>query len=302
MTAALLLSLSAGAFAAEPALSDLLDNVSDPSAFTNIPRPAQPEPSQGVSGQQRLPENNDEPGFQWPGRGKAIGDDYILVGDATTYLKISDAQSTDLADGTGKCKLSPKTKYPAAAVPGFDGEHMTVTLKDPLPGCALTKGYVFMEHVAASSAGGAWQLPRDERAFIDTLAYAEGTDTNYNYIFTHVTFKSYADHPLRVICSRGLCSNAAGRYQFLSRTWDPLAEDLGLKDFTPPSQDKAVMELIRRAGAYNAVSKSSNYESFKKALSKLNDIWASLPGSPYGQPPHSTAALWKHYKACLAKY
>ncbi len=302
LAAALLLPLSAGAFAAGPALNDLMDNASGIASFVDIPRPAQPEHYQGGALRQRLPENNDEPGFQWPIRGKGIEDDYILTGDATTFLKISPDQSADLADGTGKCGLSPNTKYLTTAAPGFEAGHMTVTLKDPLPGCALTKGYVFMEHVAASSAGGACQLPRNERAFLDTLAFAEGTDTKYNYIFTFATFKSYSDHPRQVLCAGRLCSDAAGRYQFLSDTWDPLADDLGLKDFTPPSQDKAVMELIRRAGAYKAVADSSNFESFKRALSKLNGIWASLPGSPYGQPTHSTAALWKQYKACLAKY
>ena len=41
-----------------------------------------------------------------------IEDDYILTGDATTFLKASDAQSDDLADGTGKCALSPPQKSP----------------------------------------------------------------------------------------------------------------------------------------------------------------------------------------------
>lgn len=302
IAAALLLSLSTGAFAATPALDDLVGNTADPAAFTSIPQPARPEPYQEVAQEQELPGNNDEPGFQWPGKGKSAEEDFILTGANATFLKISDAQSDGLADGTGKCALSANTKYPTSAMPGFEGEHMVVTLKEPLPGCSLAKGYVFMEHVAASSAGGACELPKNVRAFLDTLAYAEGTDLQYNFIFTHATFKSYADHPRKVMSSGKLHSNAAGRYQFLSKTWDALAADLGLKDFTPPNQDKAVVELIRRGGAYNSVANSSDHKSFQRALSKLSGIWASLPGSPYGQPTHSTAALWKQYKAFLAAY
>ncbi len=179
---------------------------------------------------------------------------------------------------------------------------MLVTLAEPLPGCQLPGGYVYMAHVSSSSAGGLWELPKTVRAFMDTLAYSEGTNERYNYIFTYITFNSYADHPRRVACQGTLCSTAAGRYQFLSRTWDPLAADLGLRDFTPPSQEKAGLELVRRAGAYNLALKSDKYANFSAAVGKLNTIWASLPGSPYGQPTHSMATLWKAYKAALAKY
>ncbi|OGR44581.1 MAG: hypothetical protein A2X35_00155 [Elusimicrobia bacterium GWA2_61_42] len=159
-----------------------------------------------------------------------------------------------------------------------------------------------MTDVSSSSAGGAWELPRTVRAFMDTLAFAEGTKARYNYIFTFVTFNSYADHPRKAICAGKLCSTAAGRYQFLSKTWDGLAPGLGLTEFTPPSQEKAALEIIRRAGAYNRVLKSNVYENFTSALAKLNTTWASLPGSPYGQPTHPTSELWKVYKAALAKY
>ena len=62
------------------------------------------------------------------------------------------------------------------------------------------------------------------------------------------------------------------------------------------------MELLRRDGAYNAVAGSSVYNNFTKAVNKLNNIWASLPGSQYGQPTHPMATLWSYYKTALAKY
>ena len=231
-----------------------------------------------------------------------VAGDYIQIGNSPTYLKVSDAQSENLQEGSGKCALSPKTKYSISGFPGFEGENIKVTLKDPLPGCSFTQGYVFMAHVDATSAGGASELPAAVRAFLDTLAFSEGTTDHYNYIFSFATFKSYADHPRKVKCIGRLCSNAAGRYQFLSDTWDPLASALGLKDFTPPSQDKAVIELIRRDGTYSYVAGSAAYKNFTKAVYRLNNIWASLPGSPYGQPTHSMASLWSYYKVALAKY
>lgn len=255
-----------------------------------------------VDTEQYLPPDNDEPGFEWPGEDKGPEDHFIYTGKEATYLKATTGQAETLAESLAKCALAPKTVYRTSVKPGFLGEHMVVELAAPLPGCQFNRGYVFMSHVSSSSAGGAWQLPRNVRAFLDTLAYAEGTDENYNYIFTHATFESYADHPRKRKCSGKLCSDAAGRYQFLSRTWDGLTGELGLTDFTPPSQEKAAVEIFRRAGAYTNVSKSNVYENFTAALGKLNGTWASLPGSPYGQPTHSTARLWLVYKAALRKY
>jgi muramidase (phage lysozyme) len=300
LTLAVLAAIAAP-LCAGSAFQDLLDNSG---GVSSVPAPEViPARADGSTDMvQFLPPDNDEQGFDWPGVNKGTEDNFIYIGKEPTYLKTSGAEAGGLPDGSGKCALAPNTLYKSAAKPGFDGEHMTVVLAAPLAGCQFSRGFVYMTHVSSSSAGGAWQLPRDVRAFLDTLAYAEGTGGNYNYIFTHATFSSYTDHPRTRKCSGKLCSNAAGRYQFLSKTWDGLAPGLGLTDFTPPSQEKAVVELIRRGGAYRNVSRSHVYENFTEALRKLNGIWASLPGSPYGQPTHSTASLWKFYKASLAKY
>jgi muramidase (phage lysozyme) len=297
-----LIAIAAPLCAENTAFQQLLDNSRGGAAAVPLPEIVPAHADGTVDMVQYLPPDNDEPGFAWPGRNKGLEDNFVYIGGEATFLKISDAQSEALAEGSGKCALSPKTLYKISARPGFKGEHMTVTLAEPLPGCQLASGYIYISHVSSSSAGGAWELPRNIRAFLDTLAYAEGTDDRYNYIFTHATFESYADHPRKRKCAGKLCSNASGRYQFLSDTWDGLAPGLGLTDFTPPSQDKAVVETIRRSGAFRNVSKASKYEEFTEALRKLNGVWASLPGSPYGQPTHTKAQLWKVYKAALAKY
>lgn len=272
----------------------------------SLPVPAAPQAAASsesfIELPQFLPENNYEPGFDWPVNKGAAGEEWLQTGKESALLKINDQQSEGLQFVTQKCVLAANTKYALTAKPAFEGEHIKVSLKEPLDGCSLTEGYVFMEQAAATSAGGACELPAAVRAFLDTLAYSEGTDAKYNFIFTHAVFQSYTDHPRKRKCAGKLCSDAAGRYQFLSDTWDPLAADLGLQDFTPPSQDKAVVELIRRDGAYTAVAGSAGYENFKRAVTKLNNIWASLPGSPYGQPTHSMTVLWAYHKIALARY
>jgi muramidase (phage lysozyme) len=75
---------------------------------------------------------------------------------------------------------------------------------------------------------------------LNTIAFAEGTagPRGYNTMFTHAQFdNNFVDHPRQLQRSNGLASDAAGRYQFLSTTWDPTARALGLNDFSPVNQD-----------------------------------------------------------------
>ena len=141
-------------------------------------------------------------------------------------------------------------------------------------------------------------LPK-EKAILDVIAWAEGTKDYYNVTFMHHTFDSFDDHPRKIHCNykRTLCSSASGRYQFLSKTWDFIQGQLDLKDFSPESQDLAALFLI----TLNNVNPNeiNTYESFSLAILRLNRVWASLPGSPYGQPKRTMNDLWKIWKEAL---
>lgn len=134
-------------------------------------------------------------------------------------------------------------------------------------------------------------------AFLNMLAVSEGTaghgDDGYNVIVGGDLFHGYRDHPRQLITlnKAGLKSTAAGRYQFLARTWDALAAKLHLTDFSPASQDAAAIELIRERGALDDVKAGR----FDAAVAKCAPIWASLPGAGYGQRENALAALRKTY-------
>jgi muramidase (phage lysozyme) len=134
------------------------------------------------------------------------------------------------------------------------------------------------------------------RAFLDTIAYSEGAD--YNVQFTGSKFGNYTDHPRQIKRGGGFASDAAGRYQFLSTTWDGAKSALGLTDFSPANQDKAGIYLVQQRGALVDVD-AGNFEA---AINKCAQEWASFPGSPYGQPTHSMAKLKAVYEQALAKY
>ena len=78
-------------------------------------------------------------------------------------------------------------------------------------------------------------------------------------------------------------SSASGAYQFLERTWNGLAKEYGLTDFSPRSQDLGAIALLKQSGALDSIVKGD----FDTAVKKANRTWASLPGSPYAQHTRS---------------
>ena len=127
------------------------------------------------------------------------------------------------------------------------------------------------------------------RAFLRVIRAGESSqdDAAYRVQVFGRQLDSLADHPRQVvngtIGGKAVSSTAAGAYQFLARTWDECVSALGLTDFGPRSQDVAAVYLIERRRALQDVLEGR----FEAAIRKCNREWASLPGSPYGQPTMS---------------
>ncbi len=139
------------------------------------------------------------------------------------------------------------------------------------------------------------------RAFLDTIAYAEGTlhENGYRTIFGHILFKKYTWHPRLIVCAnynnKQLCSSAAGKYQFSQKIWTKVAGIIKAKDFSPLNQERAAVYLLIDAGALCHV-KSGDIDL---AFEKVNTIWASLPGSPHKQPTKHKRVLHQVFKQQL---
>jgi muramidase (phage lysozyme) len=120
------------------------------------------------------------------------------------------------------------------------------------------------------------------QAFLALIRTGEGTTgpNGYNTLYGGRLFSGYADHPPGAVTAGRYTSTAAGAYQILQKTWDEIKAQYNLPDFSPQSQDIAAIALISRRGALDDVL-SGNFTS---AINKCNKEWASLPGSPYGQP------------------
>ena len=136
--------------------------------------------------------------------------------------------------------------------------------------------------------------------FLDLIRYSEGTSTvrgsddGYNVLFGGGMFRSYADHPRKLITlpinGRLVASTAAGGYQLLSRYWDAYRKSLNLTGgFTPENQDRVAIQQIRERRALDDIKAGRLAE----AIAKCSNIWASFPGNDYDQNPHKLEKLEK---------
>lgn len=132
-------------------------------------------------------------------------------------------------------------------------------------------------------------------AFLETIGASEGA--NYNTIVGGKSFSDYSDHPNTVgLITGDGPSTAAGRYQIVGKTWRGVKRKLGLTDFSPESQDRAAIELLRQRGALQDVL-NGNVDA---AIAKLGDEWQSLPsGTSRHQGKRSKAFFDDQYGKAL---
>ena len=156
-----------------------------------------------------------------------------------------------------------------------------------------------------------YDMNANRQAFLEMLSVSEGTSTSpatvnrgYDVIVTGIdkqpeVFTDYGDHPFakgrpsKVINSKGLTSNASGRYQFMLKDWKHYKAQLNLADFGPEAQDLWAIQLIRERGALPLIDAGS----FDIAVARVKNLWASLPGAGYGQPEHKIDTLRRAYIA-----
>lgn len=160
-----------------------------------------------------------------------------------------------------------------------------------------------MARISAQEAGGPRVL-----AALDVIAYSEikpallaASDDGYNVLVGSTAahphlFDSYAEHPnvLVPLNSLGIKSTAAGRYQFLHRTW----VGLELPDFSPENQDRGCIKLFKQCHAYPRIVDGD----IRNWIRMCASTWASLPGAGYGQHENKMDDLVDAYFDALQKY
>ncbi|HFF8267464.1 TPA: glycoside hydrolase family 104 protein [Acinetobacter baumannii] len=128
------------------------------------------------------------------------------------------------------------------------------------------------------------------RKMLNLIANTEGVKHGYNTLFGNERINDLSNHPnirkaFTQTDGKKNYTTAAGRYQFIKDTWDGVARQYGLDDFSPRNQDIGAIALIAQNGALDDVLKGN----YQRAIRKLGGTWASLPSSTYAQPKKSWA-------------
>lgn len=218
----------------------------------------------------------------------------VVVGGVAAYLLATRAGASVMQDGFGAVPWVPWGG-------GDGGGGIDPAPWVPVVPAPVQTGYDDM----IVSMGGASTADANLAAFLSMIRSAEGTagQRGYQTMFGYRYFDSFADHPRQKFAfqettGRTNYTTAAGAYQFLADTWDGLKRKLGLLDFSPDSQDRAAVELIREKGALADVMAGR----FEAAVAKLGTIWASLPSSAYPQGKRSMDFVRAAYEQAGGKY
>ena len=136
----------------------------------------------------------------------------------------------------------------------------------------------------------------------DMLAWSEGTDNGrqktrnhgYDVIVGGELFTDYSDHPHKTCHAKPKTQiNRRRTLPASSRWWDACRKQLGLKDFSPKSQDAVALQQIKERGALPMIDRGD----IRQAIDRCSNIWASLPGAGYGQFEHKADSLIAKFKA-----
>jgi lysozyme len=121
---------------------------------------------------------------------------------------------------------------------------------------------------------------KNEQAFLKLIrSYEHVRDAPiiYHTAYGGKDFKTYENHPFErpeIIKKWGLRNTAAGAYQILLKTWKQVKDKVPVNDFTPESQDKVALYLIKDKRALTLVQAGE----IEKAIPLLRGIWTSFPG------------------------
>ena len=150
--------------------------------------------------------------------------------------------------------------------------------------------------------GSAASIPPEGKALLDAIAGSESG--GYTSRYPSKTFdNNWVDHPridevIRSGPNAGKTSNAAGRYQFLSTTWDLYKPG---KAFTPENQDIAAYRLAIAAYGYGEAGLLKDLRSDPaKVARKLSGTWTSLPGGI--EPNNATNGFLSRFEKSVKKY
>ena len=103
----------------------------------------------------------------------------------------------------------------------------------------------------------------------------ETRNHGYDVIVGGELFTDYSDHPRKLVTLNPKLKSTGRTLPASSRWWDAYRKQLGLKDFSPKSQDAVALQQIKERGALPMIDRGD----IRQAIDRCSNIWASLPGA-----------------------
>ena len=133
------------------------------------------------------------------------------------------------------------------------------------------------------------EINNQRKAFLDMLAWSEGTDNGRQKTRNHGYDVIVGRAIYWLLRSPSQTCHAKPKTQ-INRPPDATSffprsaycKQLGLKDFSPKSQDAVALQQIKERGALPMIDRGD----IRQAIDRCSNIWASLPGAGYGQFEH----------------
>ena len=127
------------------------------------------------------------------------------------------------------------------------------------------------------------EINNQRKAFLDMLAWSEGTDNGrqktrnhgYDVIVGGELFTDYLDHPQILVAKPKTQINRRRTLPASFPLVDVHRGAVGLKDFSPKSQDAVALQQIKERGALPMIDRGD----IRQAIDRCSNIWASLPGA-----------------------
>ena len=144
------------------------------------------------------------------------------------------------------------------------------------------------------------EINNQRKAFLDMLAWSEGTDNGRQKTRNHgydviVGGELFTDYLITSQTCHAKPKTQINRRRTLPASFplvDAYRKQLGLKDFSPKSQDAVALQQIKERGALPMIDRGD----IRQAIDRCSNIWASLPGAGYGQFEHKADSLIAKFK------
>ena len=116
------------------------------------------------------------------------------------------------------------------------------------------------------------EINNQRKAFLDMLAWSEGTDNgrqktrNHGYdVIVGELFTDYSDHPRKLVTlNPNSNQQAPDATSFFPVGQDAYRKQLGLKDFSPKSQDAVALQQIKERGALPMIDRGDSRQAIDR--------------------------------------